>query len=168
MTQPDAFDAPTAFDVLTDELDYAMFIVTAASGARRGGCLVGFSTQCSMDPLRYLVCLSRLNHTTAVASDAAVLAVHVVTAGARDLAKLFGTNCGEDVDKFEQCEWTLGTEGVPLLTGCPDRFIGRIRSQHDLGDHIGFVLDVGEVSSGAPGPPLTFQQLRDLRPGHPA
>ncbi|HEX8771522.1 MAG TPA: flavin reductase family protein [Acidimicrobiales bacterium] len=156
------------FAALTDELDYGMFIVTAASGDRRAGCLVGFSTQCSIDPLRYLVCLSRLNHTTSVASVAAVLAVHVVTTGARDLAELFGTNCGNEIDKFDRCEWTRGPEGVPLLSGCPDRFVGRIRSQQDLGDHVGFVLELVEVSSDAPGEPLTFQQLRDLQPGHPA
>ncbi len=155
------------FTALTDELDYAMLIVTAASGDRRAGCLVGFSTQCSMDPLRYLVCLSRLNHTTAVASGAAVLAVHVVTTGARELAELFGTECGDETDKFNRCEWTPGPEGVPLLSGCADRFVGRVLARHDLGDHVGFVLDVAEVSSGAPGPPLTFQQLRDLHPGHP-
>lgn len=156
------------FAALTDELDFAMFIVTAAVGDRRAGCLVGFTTQCSMDPLRYLVCLSRQNHTTAIAAEAGVLAVHVVTAGTRGLAELFGANCGADVDKFARCEWTAGPEGVPLLTACPDRFIGRIRSREGLGDHVGFVLDVVEVSSGAPGEPMTFQQLRDLQPGHPA
>jgi flavin reductase (DIM6/NTAB) family NADH-FMN oxidoreductase RutF len=156
------------FAALTDELDYAMFIVTTASARRRAGCLVGFSTQCSMDPLRYLVCLSRLNHTTTLASTASVLAVHVVTTGARDLAELFGTSCGDEIDKFDRCEWAPGPDGVPLLSGCPDRFVGQIRSQHDLGDHIGFVLDVVDVSSGAPGEPLTFQQLRGLKPGHPA
>ena len=156
------------FAALTDELDFAMFIVTAAAGDRRAGCLVGFTTQCSMDPLRYLVCLSRRNHTTAVAVDATLLAVHVVTAGTRGLADLFGTNCGAAIDKFERCDWTAGPEGVPLLTGCPDRFIGRIRSTEDFGDHIGFVLDVVEVSAGAPGKPVTFQELRGLEPGHSA
>jgi flavin reductase (DIM6/NTAB) family NADH-FMN oxidoreductase RutF len=156
------------FAALTDELDYAMFIVTAAAGGIRAGCLVGFSTQCSIDPLRYLVCLSKQNHTTAVASKAEVLAVHVVTSGARALAELFGANCGAEVDKFDTCEWTEGLGAVPLLTGCPDRFIGRTQSKHDLGDHVGFVLDIVEVSSGAPGEPVTFQQLRGVRPGHPA
>jgi hypothetical protein len=43
-----------------------------------------------------------------------------------------------------------------------------VLDQHDLGDHLGFVLEVVDVSSGAPGEPLTFQQLRDLQPAHPA
>src|SRR3982750_801842 len=61
---------------LIDELDYPMLIVTAAAGGQRAGCLVGFATQCSIDPPRMLVCVSKANHTYRVAVDADVLAVH--------------------------------------------------------------------------------------------
>jgi flavin reductase (DIM6/NTAB) family NADH-FMN oxidoreductase RutF len=30
---------------------------------------------------------------------------------------------------------------VPLLDGCPDRFVGRILSRTPLGDHIGHLLE---------------------------
>ena len=38
-----------------------MFVVTAvdANTGARSGCLVGFVTQCSLDPMRFLVCLAR-------------------------------------------------------------------------------------------------------------
>lgn len=36
------------------ELDYPMLIVTTRSGGELDGCLVGFSTQCSIDPARFL------------------------------------------------------------------------------------------------------------------
>ena len=36
------------FQELADHFDYPMFIVTAAVGDRRAGCLVGFCTQCSI------------------------------------------------------------------------------------------------------------------------
>src|SRR4051794_41781759 len=48
---------------LIDELDYPMFIVTVAAGGERAGCLVGFATQCSINPPRFLVCLSDKNRT---------------------------------------------------------------------------------------------------------
>jgi len=35
-----------------------MIIITAAADGVLGGCLVGFQTQCSIDPARFLVCLS--------------------------------------------------------------------------------------------------------------
>ncbi|MDQ6715386.1 MAG: flavin reductase family protein [Actinomycetota bacterium] len=156
------------FAALTDELDYPMFIVTAVAGAQRAGCLVGFATQCSIDPLRFLVCLSVKNHTARVAGESAVLAVHIVTSEAVGLAELFGTETGDTVDKFDRCEWVPGPEGVPLLVDLPDRFVGRVIDRLALGDHEGFVLRVVEASSGAPGGPVTFQRLRHLEPGHPA
>src|SRR5215208_8451384 len=71
---------------LISELDYPMFIVTAASGDERAGCLVGFATQCSIHPPRFLVCLSDKNRTFRVAQGADLLAVHFVPASAHGLA----------------------------------------------------------------------------------
>ena len=53
-------------------LDYPVFVVTAASGDERDGCLVGFSTQTSIDPPRLLVCLSKANRTTRIARTSQV------------------------------------------------------------------------------------------------
>ena len=156
------------FGALTSALDYPMFVVTAARGQKRAGCLVGFVTQCSIDPPRFLVCLSRRNHTCRIAARAQVLAVHLLDKDQQSLAVLFGTQTGDDVDKFEDCGWTEGPEGVPLLDDCPNRLVGRVVDQVDGGDHVGFVLDVVEASASDPGPPLTFQQVRDLEPGHRA
>jgi flavin reductase (DIM6/NTAB) family NADH-FMN oxidoreductase RutF len=161
-------DDPEAFGALSAALDYPMYVVTAAAGDERAGCLVGFATQCSMEPVRFAVFLSRRNRTSRVAQRSDVLAVHVLGADQRALAELFGTRTGDDVDKFARCRWTPGLEGVPLLADCPNRLVGRVVGQVDGGDHLGFVLDVVEASAADAGPPLMFQQVRDLEPGHPA
>ena len=153
---------------LTAALDYPMFIVTAAAGGRRAGCLVGFTTQCSIDPARFLVCLSRRNHTCRVAADAELLAVHLLGREQRALAELFGTETGDEVDKLARCAWTEGSSGTPLLDECPNRFVGRVVDRFEAGDHVAFVLEVVDASSAEPGPLLTFQAVRDLEPGHPA
>ena len=67
-----------------------MLIVTAEVDGERAGCLVGFATQCSIQPPRFLVCLSRRNHTFRVAIRADTLTVHVVGPGDRALAARFG------------------------------------------------------------------------------
>ena len=51
-------DPHRTFNALASELDYPMFVVTTAAGGAPAGCLVGFATQCSIDPPRFLVCLS--------------------------------------------------------------------------------------------------------------
>ncbi|MFD0902985.1 flavin reductase family protein [Actinomadura sediminis] len=152
--------------------DYPMFVVTAvdAGTGTRAGCLVGFATQTSIDPFRFLVCLSRRNHTYRVAEAATVLAVHVL---GRDedqqrLAALFGTRTGDEVDKFARCSWRPGPEGVPLLAGARRRLVGRIVARADLGDHVGLLLAPIDVAVDVETAPLTFRSLPAMEPGHPA
>lgn len=152
--------------------DYPMFVVTAVDSGTgtRAGCLVGFATQTSIEPFRFLVCLSRRNHTYRAAEGAAVLAVHVLGRGEdqQELAALFGEQTGDEVDKFARCSWRPGPEGVPLLTGAHRRLVGRILERTELGDHVGFLLDPIEVTIDTEAAPLTLGTLPDLQPGHEA
>ena len=67
-----------SFEDVAELLDYPMFVVTTASNGKRAGCLVGFTTQISIDPARFLVGLSVNNHTHQVAADASRLVVHLL------------------------------------------------------------------------------------------
>lgn len=156
-------------DEFVDGLDFPMFIVTTAHEGERSGCLVGFGTQVSIDPALFLVCLSKVNHTHGVALDADHLAVHLLRPDQRELAELFGAETGDEVDKFERCAWQPGPGGVPVLDDCPRVLVGRVQDRLDvLGDHTGFVL-APVVQDSRPGDPgLTFHQVRDIDPGHPA
>jgi flavin reductase (DIM6/NTAB) family NADH-FMN oxidoreductase RutF len=152
-------------------LDYPMFVVTVATGpgpADRSGCLVGFATQCSIDPPRLLVCLSKANHTYPLARTAPALAVHRLDAGQRELASLFGTETGDEVDKFARCAWRPGPAGQPVLTDAPAWVVGEVLDRMDLGDHVGFLLAPTEVDGAPDGRPLQFSDVRDLEAGHPA
>jgi flavin reductase (DIM6/NTAB) family NADH-FMN oxidoreductase RutF len=156
------------FNELVGDLDYPMFIVTVTDGERRAGCLVGFVAQCGIDPPRFMVWLSKNNHTYAVARNADVLVVHVPTARDRSLAELFGTRTGNDTDKFARCDWRPGPGGTPVLTGCPQWFAGRVLSRHDTGDHEGLLLEPTDVGEATGLGQLPFQQVKDLRAGHEA
>jgi flavin reductase (DIM6/NTAB) family NADH-FMN oxidoreductase RutF len=153
--------------------DYPMYVVTVASGpeaqpASRSGCLVGFATQCSIDPACFLVCISKQNHTYRVARDASVLGLHVLGADQRELAELFGGRTGDEVDKFASCSWRDGPRGVPVLTDCPRWMVAEVVDRVDLGDHAGFLLAPVEVGIEADAAPLKFSQIRSLQAGHPA
>src|SRR3954470_11824668 len=115
-----------SFNALMGELDYPMFIVTTAAGGERSGCLVGFATQCSIHPPRFLACLSVKNHTFRVARDAEALGVHFVPADGGDVAELFGGETGDEVDKFAQVAWHEGPKGIPIVEACRNWFVGRI------------------------------------------
>jgi flavin reductase (DIM6/NTAB) family NADH-FMN oxidoreductase RutF len=159
---------PQAFDDLVGGLDYPMFIATTRAGDELAGCLLGFATQCSIDPPRFLVCLSDKNRTCRVARAAEAIAVHFVPSTAEDLAELFGGETGDELDKFARCEWREGHGGLPILSKCDNWFVGTILARHELGDHVGFLLDPIEVHGGTPIDEFTFHRARRIDPGHEA
>ena len=156
-----------ANEMLSD-LDYPVFVVTTASSDEKSGCLVGFGSQCSIDPLRVMVWLSKANHTFRVAREASILAVHALAVGQHDLAALFGEETGDEVDKFDRCPWRPGPSGVPIIEECSRWLAGRVLERVDGGDHVGFLLEPVEAAAGDWPAQLSFRQVRDLRPGHPA
>ncbi len=164
----DGSDVFTSFSGLVLALDGPMFIVTASHGDERSGCLIGFGMPCSVDPQRFLACISQVNHTHGVAQRASHLAVHVVPAGRDDLAELFGGRTGDDVDKFARCAWSEGPHGTVLLDDCRDRFVGAVLDRFDVGDHTAMLLDPVWAQHGSGDPVLRFSRARQIAPGHPA
>jgi flavin reductase (DIM6/NTAB) family NADH-FMN oxidoreductase RutF len=158
-------DLHETFIKLVGDLDYPMFIVTARAGDERLGCLVGFATQTSINPQRFLVCLSHSNRTYRRGRDAELLGVHCVPAGAEALAELFGGETGDEVDKFARAAWHEGPGGVPLLDDCQNWFVGRVLSRTDAGDHDAFLLEPVAAAAGAHGQ-FTFHRAKRISPGH--
>ena len=158
------------FDAFTDRLDPEMCVVTAAVGGRREGCLVGFFSQCSIEPVRFTVWLSKANHTYEAALVADCLGVHLLTREQHDLAALFGGGCGADIDKFAQVRWTPGHGGAIVLPDVAAWFVGDVERRLDAGgDHVGFVLEpVQWGGRRQEGPLLRLRQALDIDPGHPA
>jgi flavin reductase (DIM6/NTAB) family NADH-FMN oxidoreductase RutF len=154
------------FDLFADGLDHPMLVVTVARDGERSGCLVGFATQCSIDPPRMLVCVSKANHTYRLARDADLVAVHVLGQDQHDLAELFGGETDDEVDKFTRCDWSDGPGGTALLA-TPRRLVGRVLARHDLGDHVGLLLDPVSAERFDDRPPLTLTMVDDIDPGHP-
>ena len=133
----DGENGEKAFDQLVALLDYPMFVVTTLADGERSGCLVGFTSQVSINPSRFLVGLSKRNRTYRVAVRAEHLAVHLVPRTHVDLARLFGGQTGDRVDKFERCGWHAGPQDMPILDDAEGWFVGAVLNRYDVGDHVG-------------------------------
>jgi flavin reductase (DIM6/NTAB) family NADH-FMN oxidoreductase RutF len=156
------------FEHLAGRLDYPMLVVTAADGEERSGCLVGFSTQCSIDPARYWIGISVNNRTHEVASRATHLAIHTLRPDQRPLAELFGTVSGYDVDKFERCRWHDGPQGTAILDDAAGWFVGRVHEVISGGDHTWFMVEPEDAMDRGQGRVLSFQDVKDLDAGREA
>jgi flavin reductase (DIM6/NTAB) family NADH-FMN oxidoreductase RutF len=158
-----------AFDQLVALLNYPMFVVTTEAGGVAAGCLVGFASQASIHPARFLVGLSKQNHTVRVAADASHLAVHVFEREHLDVVELFGTQTGDTINKFDRCSWHHGPAQIPILDTAAAWFVGKILDRFSLGDHVGHLL---EPVDGKPPQELehwvSFGDVHHLQPGHEA
>jgi len=159
-----------AFETLMGSIDYPMLVVTTRSAAgENSGCLVGFATQCSIDPEHYLICLSKKNHTYETAKRADLLVVHVLRDEDKELARIFGEETGDAQDKFTDVQWSPGPGRVPVLAGV-DWFAGRIQQRFDCGDHVAHLIAVlpeGRAAK-ADADQLGYSSAQDLDAGHAA
>jgi len=157
------------FEKLVGLLNYPMFVVTTQAGGVAAGCLVGFASQTSINPPRFLVGLSKRNHTFRVAADATHLAVHVFAREHLDVVELFGSQTGDKIDKFARCSWHPGPAQLPILDDAAAWFAGTIVERFTLGDHVGHLL---APAAGSPPRELeswvSFGDVRHLEPGHEA
>jgi flavin reductase (DIM6/NTAB) family NADH-FMN oxidoreductase RutF len=153
------------FERLAATLDYPVFIVTTAVQGEPSGCLIGFATQCSIHPPRFLACISNKNHTFPLAGQATFLAVHIVEEKDKKLAEIFGGQTGDATDKFAQVSWHYA-HGVPILDACRRWFVGSVQGHIPFGDHVGFLLEPIDTEKAASSEQLTFQHARDIEPGH--
>lgn len=156
------------FDRFVAAGDPPTFVVSVHQGVRDDACLVGFATQCSIEPRRFAVCLSTENRTwRVVAEHPAVLAVHRLHHDDAEAAAWFGGTTGDDGDPFGPWTTSPGPEGVPLIDALPDRFVGRETTRHRVGDHVLIVLDPIDVHGTGDGKPFTINEAAPIQPGHP-
>ncbi|WP_030245723.1 flavin reductase family protein [Streptomyces sp. NRRL S-350] len=157
----------SGFDAFAALLDYPVYVVTV-NGPRPAGCLVGFAGQCSIDPARFTVWLSKANHTYAAASAAQELGVHLLPPD-HELAEVFGGLTGDTSDKFARVRWHRGPNDVPILDRAPAWFVGRVLDRAEWGDHTGFLLDPIHVQVPSSAVPvLSYRKVADIDAGHPA
>jgi flavin reductase (DIM6/NTAB) family NADH-FMN oxidoreductase RutF len=160
-----------AMEAFTSLADYPLMVVTVgtADGAR-SGCVAGFVTQCSIRPPRFLVCISKLNHTFFLAERSDSMALHLLGAGQTELGRLFAEKTGDTYDKFAHCSWHPGTTGAPVLDECAAWVEGVSLGHSGVGDHEAFLfrpMAGGRGSVPADDGLLTLASAPDFQPGHP-
>ena len=152
-----------------DRVDYPLYVVTVRSPAgEMSGCLAG-SSPSAASARRISSCASRRRTTRSMSPSA--LRGWGCTCWAMDqadLARLFGEETGDLVDKFAAVDWRLGSTGAPLLVDTAVSMEGEILGHFSVGDHEAFFMRaVRSVAGGRPGI-LTYRGIPPLEPGHPA
>ncbi len=161
-------DSPEDLSAFFDQVDYPYYVVTVrAPDADMSGCLAGFVTQCSIEPPNFLVCISKVNHTLAVAERSPGMGLHLLGSDQSALARLFGEETGDVVDKFSSVDWRLGSTGAPLLVDSAVSMEGQVLGHFSVGDHEAFLVRAVRAVAGEHTGLLTYRSAPPLEPGHP-
>jgi flavin reductase (DIM6/NTAB) family NADH-FMN oxidoreductase RutF len=161
---------PVDLDRFSAKTDVPLTIVTTVASGVQAGCVVGYWTRSSIDPPRFLVCISRQNHTFEPAMSSGEIAVHLIPAKAVDIVRLFGSETGDEIDKFAHCDWREGPGGLPILAACPTYAVCKVLDRIDVGDHVALLVDPVSVTAGPEEEVFTQRMAAELHivPGHPA
>ncbi|QGU06907.1 p-hydroxyphenylacetate 3-hydroxylase, reductase component [Corynebacterium occultum] len=152
---------------LMTAVDPAMIVVTTIAEGERAGCLLGFHSQSGISPQHYCFWLSKANHTYRVSLRARYFALHFLTSQDLALAEHFGTQSGEDTDKFSGVDLDPGEKGLPLLRACPHRLVlERLTLLDDGSDHVCLSTRVLSAHGSGIFEPLRFSETVHLDPGH--
>jgi flavin reductase (DIM6/NTAB) family NADH-FMN oxidoreductase RutF len=151
-----------------EHVEFSLYVVTTGNQAGEvSGCLAGFVTQCSIGPPRFLVCISKVNHTYFVAERSESLVLHLLGADQIELASLFGEQTGDVVAKLEQCRWHPGSLGAPVLEDCAAWVEGTIMERFAVGDHQALLIRPVDGGAGRYNGVLTIRGAPSFQPGHP-
>jgi flavin reductase (DIM6/NTAB) family NADH-FMN oxidoreductase RutF len=162
----------TRYDELVGSTDPVLLVVMAAAGDQRDGCLVGFHSQCGIEPRRHALWMSKANRTTRLVSDERCthVGVHLLRADQHELARHFGAVTGDEVDKMAGVAVTPGPAGTALLSACTNGFVARkVRLTEVDADHLCLVVEPTEVFGASGRPPIEWlhqSQVSDLVAGH--
>jgi 3-hydroxy-9,10-secoandrosta-1,3,5(10)-triene-9,17-dione monooxygenase reductase component len=128
--------------------------VTVITTVDSDGHPAGFACQSfaalSLDPPLVLFCPSRTSATWPRIARAGHFCANVLTAGQRDLARVFGT---AGADKFAGVTWSPSTSGAPVLAGVLTWVGCEVEVVHEAGDHyvvLSRVTELGPVGTQAP------------------
>ncbi len=131
-------------------------VIGIRNGAELGGLTAAWVTRVSTAPPLLLVAVGHERHTWQMLAAASELSVSVLHAEQVAVARLFGLHSRRDTDKWARTEHELIGDGVPTVTGCAARYLGRIRDRFTTGDHDCVVCEItlAETVRGAPVLPL--------------
>lgn len=121
-----------------------LWIITAASGDRRGGLLATWVSTASIDRQRpaLLAGLGPNHFSTELVQTSRAFAAHLLRPNQIELAWNFAKGSGRQRDKLAGLVVATGASGSPLLADCLAWFDCQVFAQYDAGDRLLVWADV--------------------------
>lgn len=151
------------------KFSYGMFIVTTAEGGVLNGQTANSPIQITSRPNMFIVCINKNNYTYELLEKSEVVGLNVMGRDAMKLLGHFGFSSGRTVNKFENVQYELGSNGCPLLKEDALAVLeGKLVDKIDAGSHYAcaFLVTDGHVNQAKKDiKPMTYEDFRILKKG---
>lgn len=127
-------------------------VITTAGQDRPVGFTATSFTPVSIQPPLISFCLHRDSSCHPTFQAARYVAVHLLSAGQADLARIFATR---GIDRFTAVAWRPGPYGLPMLDGALAWLVCRVTDRILAGDHT-LLLAEPVAADHAEGEPLIY------------
>jgi flavin reductase (DIM6/NTAB) family NADH-FMN oxidoreductase RutF len=98
-------------------LNYGVYILSTGYEGKFNGQIINALMQLTADPICMAACLHKDNYTTELVEKSGRFSISVLEdAVPLKFIGLFGFRCGREFDKFGECQYEIGSEGLPLVT----------------------------------------------------
>jgi flavin reductase ActVB len=114
----------------------------------------------SLEPPLVLICIEKITGSHYAFEESNTFVVNILREGQHNLSEHFAS---QFPDKFDEIEYSLNAEGVPVLEGALVNLECRLQFAHPGGDHSIFVGEVEKVTVRDGLPLVHFQsEYREL------
>lgn len=149
---------PVSQDEFRNALSRFASGITVVSTKDAAGVLHGITVSAfcsvSLDPPMVLVCIEKTTASHYAFEESRVFVVNILDESQRGLSERFAAPF---TDKFEDVEFEIGIDGVPLLRDALARLECRLEFAYDGGDHSIFVGMVENVTIQGGDPLIHFE-----------
>jgi len=132
--------------------------VTAVTTKDANGKLLGITVSAfcsvSLSPPMVLICIEKTAGCHYAFEESNVFVVNILREGEAQTSELFASVID---NKFEEIEYSLGIDGVPILTNALATLECRVKFSYHGGDHSIFVGEVENVSVDDGSPLMYFR-----------
>ncbi len=129
----------------TRNFAYGLFVLTAFDNNKHNGCIINTAIQVTSEPYQISVAVNKQNYTTNLILNSKKFNLSILSENAKfDVYQRFGFQSGKTVDKFDNFECKISSNGLKYLnSNVANAFISAEVVNHiDLGTH---VLIIGKV-----------------------
>jgi 3-hydroxy-9,10-secoandrosta-1,3,5(10)-triene-9,17-dione monooxygenase reductase component len=148
---------PARFRQVLGHFCTGVTIITTLDEGRPAGFACQSFAALSLDPPLVLFCPSRASATWPRIARSGNFCANVLTAGQRDLARVFGT---AGADKFAGVRWSPSSSGAPVLADALTWVGCEVEAVHEAGDHYVVLGRVTELGACGQEQPLLFYRGR--------